>query len=152
MSTFTISSTFTRPNNTTAYADEDLVSDNTTAASITPLKFTLPAGPSGGKIHRVRLIKSVATATNANFTLYLFGSAPTVTNGDNGAYVSIVADSLASIALDMTTSTTSDDCVVTNSFSVPVIVGPVVYGLLKAEAAYTPGAQEVFTVSLFGEV
>ena len=142
---FTTSASFTRPNDTTAYADEDLVANSTTAGSVSPMAFNVGAG---ALVRRVRLLKSVATATNANFTLYLFASSPTVANGDNGAISPIAAGLFATVALDMTGSIGTDDCIIFNNLTVPLLCTGTVYGLLKAEAAYTPGALEVFTVAL----
>ena len=142
----TVSSSFTRPADTTAYADEDLVANSTTAGSVTPLNFSVG---DGAKIARVRLVKSVATPTNANFTLYLFNTSPTVANGDNGAFSPIVAGMFASVALDATGSLGSDDCVVFNNLAKEIVcTNSTIFGLLKAEAAYTPGSAEVFTVYL----
>jgi len=141
------SSSFTRPNDTTAYGSGDLVANSTTAGSVSPLTFTFPGNAA---ISRVKLKKSGATPTNANFTLHLYQNSPTVTNGDNGSFASTESGWLASIALDATTSLGSDANSTSNSFSVPVVASGTVYGLLRAAAAYTPAAQEVFTVTLYG--
>jgi hypothetical protein len=55
-----ISATFTRPANTTAYASGQLVANNVTAGSVTPMAFLLVSRYTGGafRISRVRLNKS----------------------------------------------------------------------------------------------
>jgi len=51
----TSSASFTRPANTTAYADGDLVANSATAASVVPLTFTSSRVVGHGTIARVRL-------------------------------------------------------------------------------------------------
>lgn len=150
MSIFSVSSNFTRPNDTTAYDQHDLVANSTTAGSVTPLSWGVPLN---SKIWRAVIVKSGATATNASFILNLFGASPTVANGDNGALSHTRSKFLDKLALDATSSKASDECVIAATFSVPVFnLGyGTVYGLLQANAAYTPTAQEVFTVFLIGE-
>jgi hypothetical protein len=149
MTSFSVSANFTRPSDTTAYADEDLVANSTTAGSVVPMYF---GTPNNGEINRVRLEKSGATPTNANFTLYIFDDSPTVTNGDNGAFAPTESNLLGTVALDATTSKSTDDTSVTVGLTAPIETSGPVFGLLKAEAAYTPESAEVFTVVLFGKV
>lgn len=146
MSTFAISSAFTRPSDTTAYTTADLVANSTTAGSVTPMTFNIP----DGQITMARLVKSTATATLASFTLFLYQSLPTVTNGDNGAFVSTGSNFLGTVTLDQTGSTFSGTAVATSILTTPIPTSGSVYGLLKAAAGYTPASAEVFTVTLFG--
>lgn len=155
-----VSDSFTRPNDTTAYASGDLVANNTTAGSVTPMTFRLGYGQSI-QIKQVRLlIAGITVNTNAKFLLHLYNTSPTVTNGDNGAWLSTSSGYLGNVAIDATLSTFSDNTVgigtpVFTSVGVPwVAVGDTnwkLYGLLSATAAYTPGAQKIFTASLIGE-
>lgn len=97
---------FARPADTTQYAAGDLVADNTTAGSVTPLKFTTSGlGRGRGTIKRARLYKSGTAVTAAVFVLHLFagtGGAPAVTNGDNGAFaIASAANYLGSINVDL---------------------------------------------------
>lgn len=147
MSTFQSTATFTRPTDTTAYASGDLVANSTTAGSVVPMAFTIP----DGKITQVRLTKSTATATNSNYLLYLFQSSPTVTNGDNGAFVPTVSNFLGTVALDQTGSLFATNAAALLSLTAPIVTSGTVYGLLKATAAYTPANAEVYTVTLFGQ-
>lgn len=150
-----VAASFTRPADTTAYADNDLVANSTTAGSVTPMTFVLPrTGSQSYRVVAVRLSKSGATATNANFSLWLFQTEPTVANGDNGAFSPILAGAFTGpIACDMTASPYSDDASVTKVIADPIpFQGDwTVYGLLTAEAAYTPASAEIFTATVVVE-
>lgn len=153
---------FTRPNDTTPYASGDLVADSTTAGSVTPLSWNVHRSPSGSiRINRVKVKKSGAVITNASFRLHLYASAPTVANGDNGAWSSIEAGYLGfvDVVVDKAFSDASaghGTPVYTNVCQIDVklpgtndtTTSKKIYGLLEARGAYTPAAQEVFTVSL----
>src|SRR5260370_40200772 len=88
MATSNPSSTFTRPNNTTAYASGNLVANSTNAPSVVPMSWTLGYSIVTAPVRckRVRLGKSGTSVTNATFRLHLYGAAPTVANGDGGAW------------------------------------------------------------------
>jgi hypothetical protein len=146
--TFQVSNSFSRPANTTGYADEDLIANNTSSGSVTAMYFGTPPN---AKISMAKLMKSSVTSTAAAFTLYLYDSQPTVTNGDNGAYTSIEANFIGSIAINCTSSTFSDDAGGVATLTVPIYPNGACYGLLKAEASYTPASGETFTITLFGE-
>lgn len=152
------SANFTRPNDTTAYASGDLIANNTTAGSVTPMSFTAARVAAGsGMIRRARLKKSGTTVTNASFRLHLYSSSPTPANGDNGVWSTTESGYLGSIDLDMTGTTArvfTDAAKVVGTPAVgseinfALAAGQTIYGLLEARAAYTPAAQEVFTVDL----
>jgi hypothetical protein len=153
------SATFTRPANTTQYASGDLVADNTTAGSVTPMSFAATNRNGGAfMIRRARLWKSdEADVTGASFRLHLYASSPTVTNGDNGAWLSTRSGYLGSIDFDMTGTgarTFSDDVgvvgtpTVGSEISVKLATGQTVYGLLEARGTYTPASGETFVVEL----
>lgn len=151
------SATFTRPGDTTPYTIGDLVANNTTAASVVPLTFSLTNsfGTGAFRLTRARLIKTSIVPTNANFRLHLYAASPTpVINGDNGAWSTPgAANWLGNI--DVTTMLAfSDGCAGTGSAAagselyIKLAAGSTVYGLLEAKAAYTPTSAEVFTVVL----
>ena len=147
--------TVTRPADTTAYASGDLVANSTTALSVTPMSFTVSASSGGGtSIFKMRMSKTGTGVTNAAFRLHLFGVSPTVTNGDNGAFLPSQAANYLG-ALDVPSMTAFSDGAVGNGF--PMIgsailykpsSGTVIYGLLEARGAYTPASAEVFTCTL----
>jgi hypothetical protein len=155
MKIFDVSASFTRPNDTTEYADGDLVANSTTAGSVTPMTFKIPYGR-GLKLYRVELLKSGATNTNAKFKVHVYRDSPTCANGDNGAWSTTVSGYQGVTAIDMTAVAFSDDGL---GYGYPSTVPHLVYAdadqklyaLLAANAAYTPAAQEVFTLRLIGE-
>lgn len=143
---------FTRPDNTTAYADGELVGNSATAADVVALKFPVNT-EKGIMIRRARLRKSGVDPTNASFRLHLWNTKPKVpTNGDNGALA--VSNLPAYLGyFDFVLATVWADGVV--GFAVPAVGSDIVtqcdgaiYGLLEAKAAYTPVALEVFGVQL----
>lgn len=159
MQVFEVRASFTRPNDATQYTSGDLVANNTTAGSVTPMTFNIPYGR-GVKIWRVEIQRSDTDVTNAKFRLHLYRDSPTVTNGDNGAWLSIMAGYLGYVDVDGTLQTFSDDSnasgvYVNNSVFAPWFiltdVDRKLYGLLEARDTYTPLANEVFTVVLSGE-
>lgn len=150
---------FTRPSDTTAYASGDLVANSTTAGSVTPMTFNVGYGQ-GLKLYRAGVKFNSATPTNAKFKLHLYGSLPTVTNGDNGAWLSTESGYQGSIDIDASALTFSDSTkafgvYVNTAVGLPMMlvtdVNLRLYGLLAATAAYTPTSAEIFTVSIFGE-
>ena len=155
----TPSSTFSRPANTTAYTAADLVANDTTAVDVTPMQFscqgTGAAGRGQGKIRRVRLFKDAAATTNANFSIHLFSESPTVTNGDNGAFaISSAQYHLGAVAVDMTsgaqagTADLIEGVAVSPEINFNLPAASLIYGLIEAEAGYTPASGESFTVTL----
>jgi len=153
------SASFTRPNDTTAYAIGDLIANSTTAGSVTPMSFANVARVAAGaaSIIKARLSKTgTSTATAFAAKLHLFSASPTVTNGDNGAFLpNQAANYLGAFEFGLANAQVFSDGVSVNGITqtgYPVTVdlssGTTVYGLLEARGAYTPTAQEVFTVTL----
>ena len=162
--------TFTRPANTTAYAQYDLVANDATAANVVPMRFGVSkVGHGTGRVVGARLLKDDATATNADFVLHLFSTQPTSSVGDNAQFntsgvlgVSSVDSYIGSITIDMTSGAIADaDALIesVNIASTPLYfdleletnAGRVIYGLLEADQAYTPASGETFKVWLFVE-
>lgn len=145
---------FTRPADTTAYAVGDLVANNTTAGSVTPLSWSAARVATGNLyIRRARLRKSTTGLTNAAFRLHIYASAPTVSNGDNGVWSSPVADYMGAIDITVAKafSDGAQDHGVPNTggeINIALASGQTIYGLLEARGAYAPGNAEVFTVAL----
>lgn len=152
------SASFTRPDDTTQYTSGDLIANNTTAGSVTPMTFVLPN--QGFKLWRVELLRSATTVTDGQFRLHIYKDSPTVANGDNGAWSSIVAGYQGYVDIDGQAPAFTDDAKasgvpISNSVFAPMFIYADVdrklYGLLEARDTYTPTAQEVFTLSLIGE-
>lgn len=152
------SANFTRPADTTAYASGDLVANSTTAASVVPLSRTVARDVSTAiQVTRARLKKSTTGLTNASFRLHLYHSDPSastgITNGDNGAWLTKHAGYAGSIdvTIDKAFSDAAAGIGIPNSGAGTFITtapAGVLYGLLEARGAYTPGSAEVFTVDL----
>jgi hypothetical protein len=150
---------FTRPSDTTQYASGDLVANNTTAGSVTPLSWATAARTTAGsgQVLRARLTKSTASATAATFRLHLYAASPTCTNGDNGVWLTTQSGYLGSFDLDASSTsgrTFSDPAL--EVIGVPtagsqvnfVATATTIYGLVEARSTYTPASAEVFTVIL----
>jgi hypothetical protein len=147
---------FTRPADTTAYASGDLIANNTTAGSVTPLSLTVARVAAGScMLRRIKLHKSGTGTTNASFRVHFFLGSATVTcaNGDNGVFST---DGVASYlgAFDVTIDRAFTDGaagygipVVGSELSVALASGTTVKALIEARAAYTPGNAEVFTLT-----
>lgn len=149
----------TRPNNTTAYTNGDLVANNATAGSVVPLVFgeALAGGPL--LLHRAIMLSSNNTVTNKNYRLFLFSESPTVTNGDGGALAVTAANAAALVGILGSTAAiatgagsfqvfTPLDSAGTSLRHWPMSMVGRVWGLLQAHAAYTPTANETFDVTL----
>ena len=148
----TVTASFTRPNDTTAYAVGDLVADTTTAGSVTPMKFVIPDTGRGILIRRAWLRKSGTGITSALFRLHLYRTSSIVcANGDNGAWstdsVAFYAD-----ACDITVDRAFTDGAA--GFGLPLSGSEInvqqntLIGVLEARGAYNPAALEVFTLGL----
>jgi len=155
------SSTITRPADTTAYASGDFVANSVTAGSVAALQFTTLASISGGSgiMTGARIQKSTTSATNAAFRVHYFTVVPTFTSaGDNSAISTVVVASAKGYLgyVDITAMTAFSDVAwgtgaVDNSRGgIPfVAVAQIIYAIVEARGAYTPGNAEVFTVTTF---
>ena len=147
---------FTRPNNTTAYASGQLVANSVTAGSVVPLQFSVGGNSMPGefRLTRIRLFKSGTSSTNAAFRLHLYSAAPTAANGDGAAWsTNQAAAYLGSIdvaAMKAFTDGCADvgDDPAGGEHLIRLPAGTAFYALLEARAAYTPSANEQFTVTL----
>ena len=165
----TAEATFTRPNDTTAYAAGDQVNNNTAAASVVPMSWTDACPFDGGIVPPFRFIgarirKTGTGTTNPSFRLHLYSAIPTIaTNGDNSPFTNVTGRTNWLAALSATHVVAhADGCVIhavpTENGAYPIwqmgaqTARFTVYGMLEAAAAYTPAAQEVFGVRLLIEV
>jgi hypothetical protein len=156
MQVFNPSASFTRPANTTAYAAGQLIANSTTAGSVVPMSFTLGNhfGVGQYRMTRYRLFKSGTGITNATFRLHLYAAAPTVTNGDGGAWLTTgSANWLGNMDVSSCLAF-SDGAAGTGSAPagseqyIRLPSGVTVYGLIAALGAYTPASAETFSVVL----
>ena len=152
-----LAASFTRPNDTAAYGAGDLVANSTTAGAVVPLRIDLgnivAAGHGITRITRARLTKSGTSPANASFRIHLYEAAPVPQNGDNGAWST---DSAASWlgGIDVASMLAfTDGCTGTGSATAGSemflrLAGAAIFALIEAKAAYTPVANEVFTLTL----
>jgi hypothetical protein len=151
-----IAATFTRPADTTAYASGDLVANSTTAGSVVPMQWPVTSALGGsGMIRRARIHKTGTSVTSASFRLHLYNASPTPSNGDNGAWLTNKYDNYMG-AIDITVDRAFTDGAAGNG--VPISGSEInfdmpgnsilIYGLLEARGAYTPGNAEQFSVWL----
>jgi hypothetical protein len=158
--------TMTRPADTTAYAQYDLVANSTTAGSVTGLVFP-NAGRFDGeslRVERLRLRKSSASQTNATFRVYLFTALPTLSVGDNGVLntsggvmaIDDVDKLIGWFDVTMNRSGTAGAVGVGSPSAGSAITckpsaSQTLYGLIEATAAYTPTSGETFNAVLEGQ-
>ncbi len=149
-----VSDSFTRPSDTTTYAVGDLIANSTTAGSVTPLILPVARIPDkAATIRRVRLKKSGTSTTNAQFRAHFYKASPTVSNGDNGAWLTTESTYIGSF--DITMNRVFSDgakgigipSVGSELILVPNAGSTDVFALLEALAAYTPTSAEVFTLT-----
>lgn len=149
---------FTRPADTTTYASGDLVANSTTAGSVSALAVSV-ASANGKPFTAVRahLKKSGAVLTLASFRVHLYKTRPTVTNGDNGAWLSTESGYIGSfdLAIDKAFSDGAAGVGVplvgTVMRILPITTGKTVFALIEARAAYVPISGEIFTLTLEGD-
>jgi hypothetical protein len=155
MQIWNLSQSFTRPNTTTAYASGQLVANSATAGLVVPMAFTVGGNSMPGqfRLSRIRLFKSGTSSTNAQFRLHLYGSPPSAANGDGGVWLtSGAAFYLGSIDVGSMKAFTDgcadvgDDAAGSEHW-IRLAGGATYYGLIEARAAYTPIANEQFTVT-----
>jgi hypothetical protein len=120
-----------------------------------PLVFQIPTGI-GRNIQIIggTLQKSDQTdVANAEFRIHVYSSSPTPANGDNGAWSTDIAGYLGSLDLSVQLAFTDDAYIRTYVTGAAVLshfmgTGRQLYGLLEADAAYTPASAETFTAGL----
>ena len=161
-----VAPTFTRPNDATPYSSGDLVANNTAAGSVVALAFKFFfLGPQRSMSIRSGIITANGTGvTNKALRLHLFSATPTFTSAGDNSAISTVGVGFANWigALDVTAMTALSD----GSFGVGAALagseilfqapGPAsdgsstLFGFLEARGAYTPTAQETFSVAING--
>lgn len=145
-----VTASFTRPANTTAYTAGDLVANDVDAGDVVPLAFA--TGNGGIRIKAVHITKTDETdVTASDFSLHLFGSSPTVANGDNGALSYNFSDKFADIDFATMVAATDVAWAIATGLDLNWNTQGYIYGLLEADGAYGPASAEVFSVTLVFE-
>lgn len=152
--------TFTRPNDTTQYAANDLVANDGTAGNVTALTWVIPGGSKNiAKIVSVVMTKSDGSdVTGATFRVHFFNVSPLApANGDNGAFSPVLAACQAGAYLGNSGTLThilGADSLSQAAPSVPLVglTSDTVYGLIEVTGTYTPLGQETFSVQFVVEI
>ncbi|MBN9086256.1 MAG: hypothetical protein J0J01_05070 [Reyranella sp.] len=158
-----VAAAMSRPANTTPYAVGDAVSNNATAASVTPISFAA-ADLSDAPVLLTHLeILSTDTgpaAAGATFEAWLFNADPTanagVGGGDNAAFSQKQAGFVGRLSGSFIAASDGSIAMLTpvdGSFvgTRPVAGGTTIYALLKTLTAFTPSANgTTFTCTLRG--
>src|SRR5262249_44834416 len=131
--------------------------NSTTAGSVVPLRIDLgnvaAVGHGMTRVTRARLAKSGPSPTNASFRVHLYEAAPTPQTGDNGAWSTHRAASwLGSIdvtsMLAFTVGCAGTGAAAAGAEMFLRLAGGAIFALIEARAAYTPAANETFTLTL----
>jgi hypothetical protein len=143
---------FTRPSDIVSYSLGDLMANDTVAANVVPLHFSLARNPwFGGMIRRGFIRKTGVNIVNALFRLHLFAAIPTVVNGDNGVFTPSQSDKYAG-ALDFSVDRAFSDGAA--GYGVPVVGSELIFtsdeywGLMEARGSYPPVSAEQFSIAL----
>jgi hypothetical protein len=153
-----ISAEFTRPNDTTAYAAGDAVSDSTTAPTALTFSGTGMEAGTRGRIIGAKILKSGATIANSTMRLHVFTASPVATN-DNSAMANAWSQRTTYVGPIVMSGFSVEGGLASAFASNTVLAVPFdmasgsrrLYGLLSAAAAYTPAANEEFRVELYIE-
>lgn len=145
--------TFTRPNDTTPYSTGDLIGNDTDAVDVAALAFTgATISGAGGSGYVEKLIINKTGTGVLQVRAHFLKTAHAVTNGDNGALVLTGIDWDNYIGfMDVSMTDAAGGGIMgmaLNGPSYSLSAGDTVYVLLEALQAYTPTAQEVFTVKV----
>ena len=157
----TISTSFTRPSDTTAYAAGDVVCNSTSAPVIMTFAGAVNTDFQMGVIAQATLIDSANQSTKLDAELWLFDTTVTMDN-DNAAFTPTDAECATLVGIvpfstaywksgDATAGAGGNAVCHVQGLSIPfnvVHASNALYGILVARNAYTPVSAESFTVRL----
>lgn len=149
-------SVLTLPGTGGTFATGDLVANSATAGSVTPLTCSL-ARYSGGPvtITKAQIVTSTTGLANASFRGHVYTASPTVTNGNDGAFLSTQSGHFCrlDITVDQAFSNgaSGSGAPITGSTCTRVLSATqTVHVLVEARAAYAWTAGQTLTVTLEG--
>lgn len=148
-----VTSTLTRPANTTAYAGSSgtpqLIASSTTAGSVVVPSFTI--GATGGVFPKLLISTNVTTGWGSVvIVVTLWTAAPTYSNGDGGTYAVATgyASKRTSFSCTLTQYVTGAQGTCTPTDNVPEgFLGSTVYWDMQIQSAATPISGQTFTVT-----
>lgn len=148
----TLVETFTRPNDTTAYAAGDVVGATAAAIEFGPFIYPLAQRPVTVRAAELRIDATAVPSGMSFFTLHLYSATPPSALADNAAFDLPSGDRsvyLGSVVIGTPVDLGSTLYVRADNLNVDVeLTGTALYGYLVSSAAWTPAAQTVFTVTL----
>lgn len=148
----TLVETFTRPNDTTAYAARDVVGATAAAIEFGPFIYPLAQRPVTVRAAELRIDATAVPSGMSFFTLHLYSATPPSALADNAAFDLPSGDRsvyLGSVVIGTPVDLGSTLYVRADNLNVDVeLTGTALYGYLVSSAAWTPAAQTVFTVTL----
>lgn len=147
------SSTCTRPANTSGYSAADLVANNVTAGSVVVPSVSCARIAQGSfSIERARLYcNQTSNMQGVSFRVRLWITAPTYTNGDNGAYVVATGNAGYLGAMTGFFEQWGDGAMATlqvdygPEINVKLASGQSIYWDMETLTGYTPSSAAVFT-------
>lgn len=155
----TVTTNFTRPADTTAYAAGDAVSNSTSAPSVITFDAVARANAGSGIIIGAVMIDSANQTTKGQFELYLYDTTFAADN-DNALFTPSDAETETLIGIiqfnnwfvgDATSGAGGNAVCTVQGLSIPYTCGGAVddvFGLLVVRNAYTPVSAEKFTFRL----
>jgi len=155
---FKYTASITRPNNATQYAAGDVI--GTASTHVLSFASNLIAKGANKFLYRAHIVSSESPATAPQLELWLFNKAPAA-QADNAAFAVTDAEMLQLLGvIPMATSyvgLASGNRFIDSDSSTPIVwnadsVGSTsdLFGVLVVRNTYTPVANEVFTVDVFG--
>lgn len=147
----TISASFTRPANTTAYTAGDAVGTATT--NVLSFARAVNGAGGGGEIVKAVVISDNETITNKSLRLHFYSAAPTAIadNAVNTVLSANAANYLGYVDTGTLIASASDSHatkVVDPPLPFTISSGSTLYCALEAVGGFTPASAEVFTVKV----
>ncbi len=153
----TVGTSFTRPNDTTAYAVDDAIANATSGASVLTFAGMARNTGMGGTIVGAALLIANKATVAAEFHLMLYDTSPTAQN-DNAAFAHgandlgyLVGTLMFTPALMTDQGGGSYPFRVYQAVNLPLTyrcAATGLYGLLKTRTAYTPAAQTLYRIRM----
>lgn len=156
--TLTVTASFTRPSDTTAYAAKDTVSNSTSATTLMTLTIGSVDGGTG-YITKARLTTDQSTNT-AQFRLHLYRVSTATVGNDNAANTLMWTDRTERVGYidfaPMATEGTGSDCAQSLNADLRLAFtcgasDSNLYGVLETITAWTPASGQNFHVALTAE-
>lgn len=154
-----VSTSFTRPTDTTPYTIGDSISSSTSAPSVIALDFSSTGINTGGSIEvrRIAVVSSIKGATLPLINVFASNSpiTPTVDNSALDISDTISESGGAWFNLDIQNGSVSNAHVAANVVNVPMVLysnETKLYLVLQAANAYTPANAEKFTIQMWAAI